>query len=64
MDPRKVVTDGGYSWEFAFSSDGPGKYGVSGIPHTVFIDRSGNIKARHSGGMGEADFEAKLKQIL
>jgi len=39
-------------------------YGISALPVTVLIDRSGRVAARHVGVVDKKMFEAELKQLL
>jgi len=39
-------------------------YGVIAIPTSVFIDRSGIVRAVHIGAMDPAQMEADLKKIM
>ena len=39
-------------------------YGISALPVTVLIDRSGRVAARHVGVVDRKMFEAELKQLL
>lgn len=41
-----------------------GMYGVSGIPHTFFIDRDGKLVSSVVGARPRADLEAEVKRIL
>ena len=63
-NPRGYVAEHGFNWIFALDQGGAQRYGVRGIPLTVFIDRQGNEVTRQTGGMDRATFEAKLAQIL
>ena len=46
----------------AFDAAAP--YGISALPVTVLIDRSGRVAARHVGVVDKKMFEAELKQLL
>lgn len=63
-DPRTLVQQNGYNWLFALSDGTAQEYGVSAIPTTLFIDRSGKIVDRAVGGMDVNEFESKLGKIL
>jgi peroxiredoxin len=39
-------------------------YGVSGIPHTFFIDREGKIVSSMAGARPKAELEAEIKKII
>lgn len=39
-------------------------YGISGVPETYFIDKSGNIKSKYAAPIDPRTLEARLKQIL
>ena len=38
--------------------------GVEAIPTTFLIDREGRVRHKKIGGMGHADYEALVKQVL
>lgn len=63
-DPVKFVQDNGYTWTFAHDTDGAKRYGVQGIPKTVFISRTGDIVDEQTGSMDRTTFESKLAKIL
>jgi thiol-disulfide isomerase/thioredoxin len=44
--------------------DAAAPYGISALPVTVLIDRSGRVAARHVGVVDKKMFEAELKQLL
>lgn len=44
--------------------NGGTKFGVSGIPHTFFIDAEGNLVDQQVGMMGHDEFEAKLAKLI
>ena len=44
--------------------DAAGPYGISALPVTVLIDRSGRVAARHVGVVDKKEFEAELQQLL
>jgi cytochrome c biogenesis protein CcmG, thiol:disulfide interchange protein DsbE len=39
-------------------------YGVYGVPETFFIDRRGQIRAKHVGAVTDAVFRAKVESLL
>jgi cytochrome c biogenesis protein CcmG, thiol:disulfide interchange protein DsbE len=63
-DPAGYVKQNGYDWTFGLSDAAGRLYGVRGIPTTVFINRSGTVKDTVVGGIDQAEFEKRLKQIL
>jgi len=64
-DPRALVQQAGYSWDFASTTDDiSGLYGISAIPLTIFIDPRGRIVDQQLGGMDRATFKEKLAKIL
>jgi hypothetical protein len=65
MDPQGLVRKNGYNWTFASTSESAlMQYSIQGVPTTLFIDRSGSVVETVVGGMGVADFEARLAKIL
>lgn len=58
------VTKKGYNWLFADSEEALKKYAVTGIPLTLFIDASGNIRDKHTGSMSQADLESRISTII
>lgn len=64
QDPIKYVADNKYNWIFAHDTDGAKRYSVQGIPHTLFISRTGDIVDQQTGSMDRATFESKLAKIL
>lgn len=54
----------GYTFPWVHDVDGGPAYGVSGIPHTFFIDAQGNLVDEQLGSMSHATFEEKLQKIL
>jgi thiol-disulfide isomerase/thioredoxin len=64
-DPRALVLQQGYSWDFASTTDDISSlYGISAIPLTLFIDARGRIVDQQLGGMDRSTFEEKLAKIL
>ncbi len=39
-------------------------YGVTGVPETFFIDKTGKITSRHAGPVDQTIIEQKIKEIL
>jgi cytochrome c biogenesis protein CcmG, thiol:disulfide interchange protein DsbE len=39
-------------------------YGIGGVPETFFLDARGNIVAKYSGPMSEADLQAELQKVV
>jgi peroxiredoxin len=62
--PQEFVKQQGYTMPFAIDKNGADTYGVTGIPMTLFIDRSGSIVQKVVGGMDKETFEANLAKIL
>jgi hypothetical protein len=62
--PEAFAKDNGYTFTFGKAPEAFELYKIEGIPVTVFIDRQGNVSEKVVGGMGKADFEAKLAKIL
>lgn len=68
-NPPGFVRANGYTWEFVYDNSdrqhsGSTVYGVRGIPHTLFINRRGELVEEHTGAMSKADFERLLAKIL
>lgn len=65
QDPRSLVEQNSYSWTFATTGDDlQALYGITGIPLTLFVNRKGEVSAKHMGGMDKATFEGYLAKIL
>jgi thiol-disulfide isomerase/thioredoxin len=62
--PREFVQQQGWTMPFAIDVSGAQTYGVTGIPMTLFIDKSGNIVEKVVGGMDKDTFEKNLARIL
>lgn len=58
-----------FSFGFPVLLDDPARptavaYGLTGVPETFFIDRSGIVRARQAGPLSASDLKDKLKGIL
>ena len=62
----KFIRD--FSLTFPNAPDPAGKvsvdYGVYGVPETFFIDRAGNIRAKHVGAVSEEIFRREVDRLL
>ena len=63
-DPDGFWQRSGYTFPMVHDKDGGPKFGVQGIPHTLFIDAEGNLVDQQVGMIDQAAFEAKLAGIL
>ena len=66
-DAKKFVADYGVTYPIAY--DGPGKlwepWGITGLPETFFVDRSGTIVAHKVGQIVDDDeFEKAIRKTL
>jgi len=63
-NPRDLVKNNGYSWNFGTSEAATTAYNFTAIPYTLFIDSTGKIVESQVGGMNAAEFESQLNKIL
>ena len=66
-DAKKFVADYGVSYPIAY--DGPGKlwepWGITGLPETFFVDRSGTIVAHKVGEIADdAELDEAIRKTL
>ncbi|GAB4385815.1 MAG: hypothetical protein Kow0022_13090 [Phycisphaerales bacterium] len=63
---RTFMADKKWNFNVAMDSDGAiaNLYGVTGIPHSVIIDKTGVVRHVHVGFGGAEQYEAQLRQEL
>ena len=63
---RKFMADKEWNFNVAMDSDGgiADLYGVTGIPHSVIIDKTGVVRHVHVGFGGAKQYEVQLRQEL
>ncbi len=63
---KSFVAQNGYTFPVYFdtNSSGANAYGVSSIPQTTFIDRSGNVYTTRIGSMNESTIRGYLDALL
>jgi cytochrome c biogenesis protein CcmG/thiol:disulfide interchange protein DsbE len=63
---KKFVKDNNYKFNIYFdvNSDAANNYGISSIPDSIFIDKSGNIVNSYEGAIDEATIQSNIETIL
>lgn len=59
-DPKKFVEKRKYGWIFGYDIDGSKKFGIKGIPVTLFFDAEGKLIGREEGSITLKDLEKHL----
>jgi thiol-disulfide isomerase/thioredoxin len=63
---KKFVKDNNYKFSVYFdvNSDAANNYGISSIPDSIFIDKSGNIVNSYEGAIDEATIQRNIETLL
>ena len=63
---KKFIADFGLTFPNAMDTSGKVSvdYGVYGVPETFFIDRAGNVRAKHVGAVTDAIFSREVDRLL
>ncbi len=62
---QSFVSQHGYTWTFALDQDGAvaQRYGVSGYPTSVIVDRDGKVAYVHVGALSAGTLESELATL-
>lgn len=63
---KRFVSSSGYTFPVYFDTDENAayEYSVYSIPHTVFIDRNGNVTQTHTGAMSEEKLTGYISKLM